>query len=269
MWDLGPRLTNRRLHSVHYMQTLQERHEKAGLLTAEQVEFLLEVDKSTIYRMAADGRLPAIKVGRQWRFPAAPIHELLSSADGRTVPTATTATPARAATVPLAGVSAETAAAGVAATVAARFAAPPASTVMQPIVDLAADLLGVMMVVTDMDGRPITEVANPCPWFAERLDDPDVLASCTAEWRTLADDLDFEPRLRTGVHGFECARALIRDGSHLVGMVLAGGIAPEGIDATDLYHLNASARQSLLAALPRVAATLSQVTLEPTDSRSS
>jgi len=242
------------------MQTLQERHTKADLLTAEQVEYLLEVDKSTIYRMAADGRLPAIKVGRQWRFPAAPIHELLSSADGRTVPTATTATLARAATVPIAGVSP--------APVAARVAAPPASTVMQPIVDLAADLLGVMMVVTGMDGRPLTAVANPCPWFAERLDDPDVLASCTAEWRTLADDLDFEPRLRTGVHGFECARALIRDGSHLVGMVLAGGIAPEGVDATDLYHLDASARQSLLAALPRVAATLSQVTLEPTDSRS-
>ena len=42
------------------MQTLQERHAKADLLTAEQLEYLLEVDKSTIYRMAADGRLPAI-----------------------------------------------------------------------------------------------------------------------------------------------------------------------------------------------------------------
>jgi excisionase family DNA binding protein len=241
------------------MQALQERHAKADLLTAEQVEYLLEVDKSTIYRMAADGRLPAIKVGRQWRFPAAPIRQLLSSADGRSVPHATTTAGMPAARVPTAASAAGTVA-----------AAAPSTALLQPVVDLAADLLGVMMVVTDMDGRPITEVANPCPWFAERLSDRSVLDTCTAEWRVLADELEFEPRLRVGVHGFECARVLIRDGNHLVGMVLAGGIAPAGVDADDLYHLDATARQALLAALPRVAAALSRVTARPPDdSRSS
>jgi excisionase family DNA binding protein len=240
------------------MQTMQERHAKADLLTAEQVEYLLEVDKSTIYRMAADGRLPAIKVGRQWRFPAAPIRQLLSSADARSVPNATTTTGMRVATTTAAARSTVT------------VATPPPRALLQPVVDLAADLLGVMMVVTDMDGRPITEVANPCPWFATRLGDPAVLDACTAEWRVLADELEFEPRLRVGGHGFECARVLIRDGNHLVGMVLAGGIAPAGVDADDLYHLDATARQSLLAALPRVAAALSRVTARPTDeSRSS
>ena len=38
-------------------------------LTARDLEELIRVDKSTIYRMAEDGRLPAVKVGRQWRFP--------------------------------------------------------------------------------------------------------------------------------------------------------------------------------------------------------
>src|SRR5450756_170790 len=241
------------------MQTLQERHTKADLLTAEQVEYLLEVDKSTIYRMAADGRLPAIKVGRQWRFPAVvvawgterPSAELRSWRIG-------------AAGMPAARVPTAASAAGTVA------AAAPSTALMQPVVDLAAELLGVMMVVTDMDGRPITEVANPCPWFAERLSDRSVLDTCTAEWRVLADELEFEPRLRVGVHGFECARVLIRDGNHLVGMVLAGGIAPAGVDADDLYHLDATARQALLAALPRVAACLSRVTARPTDdSRSS
>src|SRR3970040_519799 len=38
-------------------------------LTAKDIQELIRVDKSTIYRMAEDGRLPAVKVGRQWRFP--------------------------------------------------------------------------------------------------------------------------------------------------------------------------------------------------------
>ena len=39
-------------------------------LTTQDVQELLHVDKSTVYRMAEDGRLPGVKVGRQWRFPA-------------------------------------------------------------------------------------------------------------------------------------------------------------------------------------------------------
>ena len=50
------------------------------LLTARQVQQLLRVDKSTVYRMASDGRLPAIKVGKQWRFPADEIDQIASQA---------------------------------------------------------------------------------------------------------------------------------------------------------------------------------------------
>ena len=41
-----------------------------AFLTTQDVQQLIRVDKSTIYRMAESGRIPAIKVGRQWRFPA-------------------------------------------------------------------------------------------------------------------------------------------------------------------------------------------------------
>ena len=37
----------------------------SGLLTTQQLQELIRVDRSTIYRMAEDGRLPAVKVGRQ------------------------------------------------------------------------------------------------------------------------------------------------------------------------------------------------------------
>ena len=41
-------------------------------LTTGDLQGLIKVDKPTIYRMAEGGRLPAIKVGRQWRFPKKP-----------------------------------------------------------------------------------------------------------------------------------------------------------------------------------------------------
>src|SRR5271157_1554396 len=40
----------------------------ADLLTTGQVQGLLRVDRTTIYRMVEDRRLPAIRVGKQWRF---------------------------------------------------------------------------------------------------------------------------------------------------------------------------------------------------------
>ena len=45
------------------------------MLTAREVQDLLQVDRSTIYRMAEDGRLPAVKVGKQWRFPPEEINK--------------------------------------------------------------------------------------------------------------------------------------------------------------------------------------------------
>lgn len=49
------------------------------LLTPKTVQLILNVDRSTVYRMAQDGRLPAIKVGRQWRFPRAEMEKALSN----------------------------------------------------------------------------------------------------------------------------------------------------------------------------------------------
>lgn len=183
---------------------------------------MLGVDRSTVYRMAEDGRLQALKIGRQWRFPPAPIERLLVVSPG----------------------------------VGLRNDEPDGTT--EAVIALAADLLGVMMVVTDMRGQPLTGVANPCPWFAARAEDRASIAACVAEWALLADELDFEPRFRTGLLGFECARSFIRSGNSLVGMVLAGGVAPTGEAAADLYQLDDEQRARVLAALPKVAAALSR-----------
>ncbi len=39
-----------------------------SFLTTEQVVDYLQVDVRTVYRLIRDGRLPAVRVGRQWRF---------------------------------------------------------------------------------------------------------------------------------------------------------------------------------------------------------
>jgi excisionase family DNA binding protein len=57
----------------------------SAMLTAQQVQDLLEVDASTVYRMASDGRLPAVRIGRQWRFPTEAIERLLVP-DGAPLP---------------------------------------------------------------------------------------------------------------------------------------------------------------------------------------
>ncbi len=195
------------------------------LLSASEVQDLLEVDRSTIYRMASDGRLPAVKVGRQWRFPAREIESLF---DG--VPTSSP-----------------------------RFD----PEVAHSIVEVMAGALGVQMMVTDVNGTPITPISNPCEWFAQRTADAEVLATCTDEWRVMADDLDFAPRFRLGSYGFECARSFIRAGSELVGMVLAGGVAPIGSPTDGFHKLDERQRHQVLDLLPAVGALVSLCAVRP------
>ena len=111
------------------------------LLSARQVQEVLHIDRSTVYRMAEDGRLPAIRVGKQWRFPADEIYRVVDTAP------------------PVLNTS------------------PLDPKVAAAIADLAGDLLGVMVIVTDMDGHPITPIANPCGWMQQHSDDPQVLTT--------------------------------------------------------------------------------------------
>ena len=47
-----------------------EKTEAAGnkIMTAQEVAHYLRLDKATIYRLAQAGEIPAVKVGRTWRF---------------------------------------------------------------------------------------------------------------------------------------------------------------------------------------------------------
>jgi excisionase family DNA binding protein len=50
---------------------------RADVMTAGEVSELLGLPVSTVYRLARQGRLPACRLGRTWRFLRPRIEELL------------------------------------------------------------------------------------------------------------------------------------------------------------------------------------------------
>ena len=179
------------------------------LLTSQEMQELISVDLSTVYRMAEDGRLPGIKVGRQWRFPADQVAAQLGLT-GDVAPQPT----------PMGGPDAVDSNEGLALVELLR----PDDA--QSIADLIGESLGVMAVITDMDGRPITDVANPCGYYGAFAEQPNAVAACLSQWRGFADEPHVAPRwVRTHL-GFLCARTFLWVDLKPVGMILVGGVTP-------------------------------------------
>ena len=238
-----------------------------SLLTAKELQALLQVDRSTIYRMAESGRLPAIKVGRQWRFPSEQISHWLGAEDSRAVPTTPT-------------VAADEGNGSLPGLLPTEY--------VNEMAELLGQLLGVMVVVTDMDGRPISDAANPCGLFEAINENDDAVARCVVSWKRLADQIDLQPRFTPSHMGVLCARSYLRVGTELKGMVLAGGIAPEvwppdpeeldtiaesfGVPSDlvkshvhEVFRLDEEGRQRVLSYLPRMAQMLSHSATERTN----
>lgn len=169
----------------------------AELLTTQQVQNLLKVDRTTIYRMVESGKLPAVRVGKQWRFDPYQIERWL----GRSL-------------------------AGEFALEQNGAAAWLPLETAQMIQDAFADALGVTLIATDLSGAPLTQVSNPCPFLRTLLQPPGALRRCVSTWQRLADSLCLEPRWTPSETGLLCARGFIRVGNTLKGMVVAGGVEP-------------------------------------------
>jgi len=177
------------------------------MLTAREMESLLHVDRSTIYRMADSGRIPAIKVGKQWRFPAEKVEEWLRFDITHELPTPA----ATSNDLPL--------------TQERTLREILPLECVQLIQDTFADLLGVMLVITDMEGRPITRASHTCGLFDVINHEPEALERCMQSWHSLASTIDLEPRFSRSHLGLLCTRAMVRVGVELKGMVVAGCVA--------------------------------------------
>ena len=244
------------------------------LLTTKQVQTLLRVDRTTIYRMVDSGQLPAMRVGKQWRFARADVERWLHA--GRS-----------AAFESLAGRSNES--------TPSREASPAVSanesslTEILPVAcaqaaqDAFADLLGATLVITDMQGRPVTRISNPCGFFdALMAGNPDGLRHCVHTWQQMAGDVALEPKFSLSEMGLMCARGLIRVGAELKGMVVIGGIAPENWPPTTeqadqmstlfgvqpeavtdhveaVFHMDRAAQERALRFVQRIADVFSQM----------
>ncbi|MCX7852785.1 MAG: PocR ligand-binding domain-containing protein [Anaerolineae bacterium] len=174
-------------------------------LTTRQLQDLLRVDRTTIYRMAESGRLPGVKVGKQWRFARDQIETWLEMhasglKDNGSLGSAARSVPDLRQIMPLGCV--------------------------QIVQDSFAELLGVMMLVTDLEGIPLTRPSNPCGLYLATESSPAAHRRCLETWAEMARDPSLTPRFRPTPLGLLCARGLIRVGDTIQAMVVVGGIAP-------------------------------------------
>lgn len=182
------------------------------LLTTKQVQTILRVDRTTIYRMVESGHLPALRVGKQWRFARGEVEQWLRGRGQLPVASAKAA-------------GAESASES-SSSHELRALLPVGCT--QLIQDACAEMLGVMMVITDMQGQPVTAISNPCGFFLALTEtNPAAVSQCVSTWQQLAGDLALAPKFSVSEMGLLCARGVIRVGAELKGMVVVGGIAPE------------------------------------------
>jgi len=233
-----------------------------ALLTTRQLQQLLQVDRITIYRMLADGRLKGIKVGGQWRFPRQEIERWLqerrgSAESGRPTSGADTAAPSPQA-LPLSCVRA--------------------------IQDIFAEALGVGSITTAADGTPLTSISNSCAFCTLILSSEEGRRRCEASWRE-AGLRSATPRLlachaglrylsgRIEVHGqfvaaihagqFVVSPEDLREGweERLQGLATATGVPAKDLEAAlpSVYVLGEERQKQMPRLLGRVAATFSEI----------
>jgi excisionase family DNA binding protein len=237
----------------------------AELLTTHQVVELLRVDRTTVYRLVAGGHLPAIRVGKQWRFARAEVDALLGKKAAAGEPLAppaevrTTDAPLDLRSVPFASI--------------------------QSLQDTVAELLGVMLIVTDMEGRIVTEPSNVCGYYRALAPTGGLDRLCDITWPKLAAALPLNPQFVQSSLGPLCTRGLIRVHNRLEGMLVAGCIAPDSWPPSDevvsyaagkagvslakvtghveeVHRLSCADRQKVLNLIQRLADMVSQIIAE-------
>ncbi len=167
------------------------------LLTTKQVLDILQVDRTTIYRMLKDGRLSGVKVGQQWRFPQSEVEELLSGTPSAPSEPARQARP-----------------------VITRDALPVSC--LQSVQDVSAETMEIGAVTTDLDGQPLTEVSNSCQFCNLIRSTKSGYQACVDSWSKLARQHDSAPHFVTCHAGLHYARARIELDDTPYAMLITG-----------------------------------------------
>ncbi len=169
------------------------------LMTTRELQEFLRLDRTTIYNLLSEGKLPGFKVGGQWRFSRREIEKWLEEqrAGVENVP----AEPS-----------------------------PDALPIgcLQSIQDIFAEAMDVGSIVTRLDGTPLTQISNSCEFCNLILTTPRGFQRCVESWRALASQKERKPRLHRCHAGLLYARSRIEVESEFVAMAFAGQIVVDG-----------------------------------------
>jgi excisionase family DNA binding protein len=225
------------------------------LMTTQELQELLRVDRTTVYAMLKDGRLPGFKVGGRWRFSRREVEQWLLEQrveEDEQVPLKPSPD-----VLPLDGV--------------------------RSIQSIFAEAMGVSSVVTRLDGQPLTDVSNSCRFCELLRRVPDGRQRCIDSWRTLAGQKERRPRLFSCHAGLLYARGRIEVEDEFVAMVFAGEFVLDseleavkakipatakaaGVDATTLeealdsvHSLTPARAEQLMVLLARAGEALSAI----------
>lgn len=162
-----------------------------SLLTAKQVQDLLNVDRTTIYRMLKDGRLIGVKVGQHWRFSERDVNDLLNG-----TPRSDIESPVSVDVLPL--------------------------HCMQPVQDVFAEIAEVGAVTTDKDGKPLTTISNSCDFCKLILGSENGRQACMHSWAQLTKQSDASPEFIPCHAGLQYARSHIEVNGELIALLISG-----------------------------------------------
>jgi excisionase family DNA binding protein len=164
-----------------------------NLFTAKQVQDLLNVDRTTIYRMLKDGRLTGVKVGQHWRFAAREVNDILA---GTVRVSESLESPLPSNALPL--------------------------HCVQPVQDVFAEVAEVGAVTADKDGNALTRVSNSCDFCKLIMGSDEGRMACNESWQRLVTQKDESPEFTTCHAGLQYARARIEVQGELIAILVAG-----------------------------------------------
>ncbi len=173
-----------------------------NLLTAKQVQDLLNVDRTTIYRMLKDGRLTGVKVGQHWRFASHEVNDMLAGSVR-----VETEVPINSSALPI--------------------------HCMQPVQDVFAEIAKVGAVTTDKEGNALTRVSNSCDFCKLMMGSDEGRMACKESWHKLVSQEKTSPEFTTCHAGLQYARAKIEVQGELIAILIAGQFYLQEPDAAE------------------------------------
>lgn len=122
------------------------------LLSAKQVIEMLQIDRTTLYRMLREGRIKGTKVGSNWRFQMSEVQEILD-------PTCVSSAPPSRDILPM--------------------------HCVQPIQEVFSDIIQVAALTTDTDGVPLSNPSNTCAFCEMIQSSPEGKSACLQSWKEI------------------------------------------------------------------------------------